>query len=257
MKKAIIALLVLIGLLVAVDFGVAAAAEQQVSQRMRTELGLATDPQVRINGFPFLTQAAQGDYQQVVVNADRLTVGQLTEVSVRADLRHVRIGLAELLGGGQRTVRIDEAEGTVRINADDLERQLPGVTDLRIEPVNPADPERRPPGVAESSAVRLLGKVSLLGQQLDVAATASMQLDGRTVLIVPSDFEVTGIGSTAELPPTAAAGAQRPVHGPAEHGEPAVHGHPDYPQGRGRRARGVRHRAGPGDQRQRRAPTGQ
>ncbi len=200
MKKAIIALLVLIGLLVAVDFGVAAAAEQQVSQRMRTELGLATDPQVRINGFPFLTQAAQGDYQQVVVNADRLTVGPLTEVSVRADLHHVRIGLAELLGGGQRTVRIDEAEGTVRINADDLERQLPGVTDLRIEPVNPADPERRPPGVAESSAVRLLGKVSLLGQQLDVAATASMQLDGRTVLIVPSDFEVTGIGSTAELP---------------------------------------------------------
>ena len=201
MKKAIIALLVLVGLLVAVDFGVAAAAEQQVSKRMRSELGLSTDPAVRINGFPFLTQAAQGDYQEVVVNADRLTVGPLTEVSVRAELHNVRIPLSELLGSGQRTLRIDEAEGTVRINGDDLERQLPGVTDLRIEPVNTADPTRRPPGVDESSAVRLLGKVSLLGQRVDVSAIASMRLDGRTVLIVPRDFEVTGIGSTTELPP--------------------------------------------------------
>ncbi len=200
MKKAIIALLVLIGLLVAVDFGVAAAAEQQVSKRMRSELGLSSDPEVRINGFPFLTQAAQGDYQEVDVTADRLTVGPLTEVSVRAQLRHVRIPLSELLGSGQRTLRIDEAEGTVWINAGDLERQLPGVTDLWVEPVDIVNPERRPPDVEESSAIRLFGKVSLLGQQYDAAVIASLRLDGRTVLIVPRDFEVTGFGSTAALP---------------------------------------------------------
>jgi LmeA-like phospholipid-binding len=199
-KKAIIALLVLVGLLVAVDFGVAAAAEQQVSKRMRTELGLTSDPAVRFNGFPFLAQAAQGDYQDVVVTADRLTVGPLTDVSVRAELWHVRIPLGELLGSGQRTLRIDEAEGIVRIKADDLKRQLPGVTDLRIEPVDVADPKRRSPDVEESSSIRLLGKVSLLGQRLDVAAVGALRLDGRTVLIVPRDFEVTGIGNTADLP---------------------------------------------------------
>jgi hypothetical protein len=198
-KKAIIALLVLVGVLVAIDFGVAAAAEQQVSKRMRSELGLSSDPSVRINGFPFLTQALQGDYQEVVVNADRLMVGPLTEVSVLAELRHVRIPLSELLGSGPRTLRIDEAEGTVRINAKDLERQLPGVSDLRIEPVDTTDPERRAPGIT-SPAIRMYGTVTLLGARYDVAVTASLRLDGRTVLIVPRDLEVNGIGGTAALP---------------------------------------------------------
>lgn len=200
MRKAIIALLVLVGLLVAADFGVAAAAEQQVSKRMRAELGLTNDPAVRINGFPFVAQAASGDYPDVVITADRLTVGPFTEVSVRAELTHVRAGLGELLGSGPRTLRIDEASGTVRVNAADLGRQLPGVTQLRIEPVSSASVSGLIPELDPDNAVRLLGTVTLLGQRFDVSLLAVMQLDGTVVQIVPREFEVGGIGRSAQLP---------------------------------------------------------
>lgn len=200
MRKAIIALLVLAGLMVAADFGIAAAAEQQVSKRMRAELGLTTDPAVRVNGFPFVLQAASGVYPDVVITADRLAVGPLTEVSVRAELRNVRAGLGELLGSGPRTLRIDEASGTVRVNAADLGRQLPGVTQLRIEPVSSAAVSGLIPEIDPESAVRLLGTVTVLGQRFDVTLLAVMQLDGTVVQIVPREFEVGGIGSSAELP---------------------------------------------------------
>jgi hypothetical protein len=199
-KTAIIAVLVLVGVLVAADFGIAAAAEQQVSKRMRSELGLANDPDVWIDGFPFLTQALAGDYQNVVVTADRLKVGPLTEVSVRAELHHARVGLSELLGSGPRTVRIDEAEGTVRINADDLATQLPGVTDLRVESVDKKSLKDKPADIDPDTAVRLIGTVHVLGQSYDATVLAVTQLDGRVVRIVPRDFEISGVDSMAELP---------------------------------------------------------
>jgi len=71
MKRMVIALLVLVGLLVAADFGAAASAESAVSRQMREQLGLVDDPSVRINGFPFLTQAAAGRYRSVDVSALR------------------------------------------------------------------------------------------------------------------------------------------------------------------------------------------
>jgi hypothetical protein len=133
MRRLIIALLVLAGLLVAADFGSAALAESAVSRQMRSQLDLADDPAVRINGFPFLTQAVAGRYSSVNVDASRIEVGQLQELSVTAQLRDVDAPLSMLLGSGEKTLRVREVEGTVRVPAKDVERLVPGVQDLRIE----------------------------------------------------------------------------------------------------------------------------
>ena len=89
MRRLVIALLVLIGILVVADFGAAALAESAVSRQMRSQLSLADDPSVRINGFPFLTQAVSGQYSSVDVAAQRISVGQLQELGVRTQLRNV------------------------------------------------------------------------------------------------------------------------------------------------------------------------
>lgn len=196
MKRLIVGLIVLVGLLVAVDFGAAALAESAVARQMREQIGLADDPDVRINGFPFVTQAIAGRYGSIDVVADRLRVGQLEEVEVTAELRDVDAPLSEVLGSGPRSLRVAEAEGTVRVGADDLERLIGEVTRLRIETLDETALEQAVEDGADSSvaeldpdtSARIVGTVELLGQKREVAVIVAMELDdGGTVRIVPRD----------------------------------------------------------------------
>jgi hypothetical protein len=200
MRRLVIALLVLVGLFVAVDFGAAALAESAVSRQMREQIGLVDDPAVRINGFPFLTQALSGEYRSVDVTASRITVGELQEVSITAQLRDVTAPLSMLLGSGQKTLRVDEAEGTVRIPAEDLERLVPGIEDLRVENIDEDALEQAvEDGGAQSltridpdSAARLVGTSSLLGQETEVSVIAVLELVDGDAQIVPRDIRLGG-----------------------------------------------------------------
>lgn len=212
MRRLVIALLVLAGLLVAADFGSAALAESAVSRQMRSQLGLADDPAVRINGFPFLTQAISGTYSSVDVDANRISVGDLKELSVSAQLRDVDAPLAMLLGSGAKTLKVREAEGTVRVPAGDLERLVPGVADLRIETLDrnalqQAAEDGDDPALADldpERTVRLVGTGSLPeslpvslpglsgGDEIEVTVIASLGLAEGRIRIEPRNVELGG-----------------------------------------------------------------
>ena len=205
MRRLVIALLVLIGVLLVADFGAAALAESAVSRQMRAQLALADDPSVRINGFPFLTQAVAGEYRSVDVDAQRISLGQLRELGVRAQLRDVEAPLPMLLGSGEKTLQVRAAEGTVRIPANDVQRLVPGVTKLRIETVDEGALERAIDDGADVSvgdldpdkAVRLVGTGSLLGQQAEIAVIAELQLADGQIRIVPRDIRLSTPGAPA------------------------------------------------------------
>nr|WP_239028718.1 DUF2993 domain-containing protein [Pseudonocardia acidicola] len=206
----VIALLVLVGVLLAVDYGAAAAAESAVSKQMRQQLGLADDPSVRINGFPFLTQAISGDYSSVDITADRIRIGQLQDVQVRSQLRDVQAPLSELLGSGPRTLRVQNAEGTLRISADDLAR-LSGVDKLQIQNIDEQALQQAVKdggdtslaSIDPDSAARLVGTTRVLGQDMQVSVIAVLQLSGRQIQVVPRDIRVGQPGSATPqaLPP--------------------------------------------------------
>jgi hypothetical protein len=212
MRRLVIALLVLAGMLVAADFGAAALAESAVSRQMRAQLDLADDPSVRINGFPFLTQAVAGRYSSVNVDASRIEVGQLQELSVTAQLRDVDAPLSMLLGSGEKTLRVREVEGTVRVPATDVERLVPGVADLRIETLDADALEQiaedaENPELAEldpERTVRLVGTSALLGEEAEVAIVASLELVEGQIRISPRNVELGG-----ENAPEIPAGTQR------------------------------------------------
>lgn len=220
MKRIVIGLVVAIVLLVAADFASASAAEYQVATRMREQLALPDTPAVKINGFPFITQALAGDYRQIDVSAERLTVGPLRAVGVRTELYHVRAPLGELLGGSLRTIRVDDAKGTVQITKDDLMRQMPGVTKLAVGPVDQgaldaalanssaAAPGSSVDGITPDQAVRMVATTSVLGQKTEVSAIAVLQLVGRQIQISPRDIRI-GTGSQAKQLPAAAQSALR------------------------------------------------
>ncbi|WP_219417607.1 LmeA family phospholipid-binding protein [Pseudonocardia nigra] len=205
MRRLVIGLLVLVGLFVAVDFGAAALAESAVSRQMREQIGLVDDPAVRINGFPFLTQALSGEYSSVDVQASRIRVGELQDVSITAQLRDVTAPLSMLLASGPKTLQVDEAEGTVRIPAEDLERQVPGIDDLRVETIDEdaleqAVDDGADPSLAQidpDTAARLVGTSSLLGQDVEVSVIAVLELVDGAAQIVPRDIRLGGSDAPA------------------------------------------------------------
>lgn len=190
MKKAAIVLVVLVGLLVAADFGTAAIAEYQVSKRLRGNLNLPTDPAVRINGFPFLLQAFAGDYRDVDVTADGVAVARLSNLGIDATLHHVRVPFSALVSGSVRTVRIDDVVGRVRIRTAELKRLI-DVEDLAVDKVS--DRDRTAAGrPVPANAVKLTGTVDLLGQRTGVLVIASLGLAGGQVQIQAHTVRVQG-----------------------------------------------------------------
>lgn len=216
MRRLVIGLLVVVGLLVVADFGAAALAESAVSRQMRSQLALADDPSVRINGFPFLTQAVSGEYSSVDVDAQRITLGQLRELGVRAQLRDVQAPLPMLLGSGPKTLQVRAAEGTVRVPANDVQRLLPGVEKLRIETVDDGALETAIDDGGDVSlgdidpddAVRLVGTSPLLGTNTEVAVIATLELVDGKIRIAPRDIRVSGQNAPA-LPAAARQSLQR------------------------------------------------
>jgi hypothetical protein len=173
---------------------------------MRSQLGLADDPSVRINGFPFLTQAAAGEYSSVDVDAAHIAVGELRDLTVRAQMRDVSAPLPMLLGSGPKSLQVQVAEGSVRIPADSLQRLLPGVEKLRIETVDENALEQAADNggdlaiadIDPNQVVRLVGTTSLL-QESEVSVLAELELTDGQIRIVPRDIRL-GASNSPTIP---------------------------------------------------------
>jgi len=196
-RRTLAVVIVLVALLVGADYAAAALTESAVSRQMRTELSLVDDPSVRINGFPFLTQALAGRYRSVDVTADHVPVGPLRDVQVRTQLRDVTAPLSQLLGGS-RTVAVREAEGTVRIGAPDIERLLPGVDKLYVDGIDANGLQKAVDDGADrallqvdpTTAARLGGTVNVLGTNQQANIIAELQLAAGQAQIVPRDVRL-------------------------------------------------------------------
>jgi hypothetical protein len=104
----IIVLIVLIALLVAVDFAARAFAENKAASEIQQQ-GFPKKPNVDIEGFPFLTQVAAKDFQDIQISSSNVTEGPLDIASIDATLKNVHINGA--FSGGT----IDSLNGTATI----------------------------------------------------------------------------------------------------------------------------------------------
>ena len=215
MRRLIIAVVVLVGLLVLADFGTATAAEYAVSKQMRERLSLPEDPSVRINGPSFLVQALAGVYPSVDVSLEKLQVGPLHNVEVRATLHDVRAGLGDLINGSSR-FRVDDTEGVVAVGASDLLRMTPQVSKLGIQNVDAnaidaavldgADPTLR--DVDPRTAARFVVTTKVAGQDEEVGVLAVLVITGDDqIRIIPRD--VRPLDDTAADLPSATRSALR------------------------------------------------
>ncbi len=206
MRKLIVVVLVIRGLIVAADFGAAAAAEYQLAKQVREQFGLSSDPSVRINGFPFLTQALAGRYSAIDIQATGLPVDPLRDVAVEATLHDVDAPLSGVTSGDLHSVQVAQVTGRVRIKDSDIGRTI-GIEDLRIQqpsaqeisevlPAGTQSPGGSTPGESapgESTPGESTPSEPAPGEQAPVRVVATTDLAGlRAEIIGIGVIELTG-----------------------------------------------------------------
>lgn len=171
---ALVALVVLVGVLVLVDVGAATYTEQRISRTLRESQRLPTDPSVSVAGFPFLTQLVDGRYERVDIEAADVPAPDLGPVSVSATLRDVAVPASQVLSGSISSFTAGEVSTEVRVPATTLGQRL-DVPDLQITPAGPGPAA----GPGASGAV-LTGTASagILRQVVSVQAELSVARDG-------------------------------------------------------------------------------
>ena len=115
MRRLLITLLVLLGLLVAADFGLRYYATRQVGEAVATRLQLATAPDVTVSGFPFLLQAINGRYDTISAQLPAQQLGGVDGVAVSVDLIGVKLPLSDALKGNLDAMTADSSQVRLQI----------------------------------------------------------------------------------------------------------------------------------------------
>ena len=179
MRALMIAVLVLLGLAVAADRVLVVLTEDQLASAIQSEGQLPAEPDISIEGFPFLTQAINGRYDSVRVGVDVEALGLPPGATADIQLVGAQVPLSSVFSGSISSVPVEKVLGTVTFPFDYIGEQLGGATVTR-----------------DGSGLRVETTVSLLGQDFRVAATAELALVGREVALTASNVE----GFGADLP---------------------------------------------------------
>ena len=175
MKRALLVfLLLVVALAVVADRAVEQVAEGVVARQLEAEIG--TQPSVEVGGFPFLTQALRGRYEQITVDAPSLRSGEVTVQDFQATLTGTQVPLSEVLNGSLSEVPVERLRGSGLVPWSTLEDASDGR--LSLEPAG--------------DQVRVSGSVSALGQSVEGSALATASVDGSDVRLQAGDVTVDG-----------------------------------------------------------------
>ena len=180
MRALLVVVLLLAGLTVLADRVAVGIAEDRVADQLAGKGGLVGTPDVDIAGFPFLTQAVRGRYDDVRIALDAAELGQPAGTRADVSLRGVHVPLKAALAGSVTEVPVDRVDGTATLSYDLLAAELAG--DATLE--------------REGDGLRVSRTVEVLGTSLPVTAAGTVALDGNQLVI---DVE-RAAGAGVELP---------------------------------------------------------
>jgi hypothetical protein len=179
-KVLLVVVAVLLGLALLVDRVAVGIAEDRVGQELATKGGLQGTPEVDITGFPFLTQALGGRYDEVRISLTAAQLGQPEGTRADVALHGVEVPLSAVLAGSVREVPVERVDGTATLSYELLATGLGADTTL----------------AREGDGLRITRTVELLGQTVPLTAVGQATLDGSEVVI---DVEQAS-GAGVELP---------------------------------------------------------
>jgi hypothetical protein len=182
-KALLVVLALVLGLLVLGDRVAVGFAEGQVATQLAEKGGLQGAPEVDITGFPFLTQAVGGRYDEVRIALTAAQLGQPEGTRADVALRGVEVPLSSVLAGSVQEVPVESIDGTATLSYELLSAQLGGDTTLR----------------REGDAIRITKTVDVLGQTLPLTATGTVTLEGNDLVIDVANASGAGVEIPAFL----------------------------------------------------------
>jgi hypothetical protein len=177
LRALIVVLVLLLGLAVLADRVAHGMAEDRVAAELMEKGGLQGSPEVEIAGFPFLTQALGGRYDDVRISATAEELGQPAGTRADIALHGVEVPLSSVLSGSVGEVPVERIDGTATLSYDLLAAQLGGDTTLR----------------REGDGLRISKTVELLGQTIPLTATGTVTLDGNDLVVDVANATGAGV----------------------------------------------------------------
>lgn len=124
MRKLLFVLIVVGGLLVAADFVARSLVAEKLAARTKANLGLEQEPDVDLEGFPFVTQVVAGELDGVNLALEDISEQDVTLSELTLDLHEVRFSLEDLMDQGGGRVRVSASDGRAELDQADLSRAL-------------------------------------------------------------------------------------------------------------------------------------
>jgi hypothetical protein len=176
-RRLVVVLLVVVGLLVVADRVALHLAERAVADQARTSAGLSTTPKVTAHGFPFLTQVLRGRYDRIDVELTDLDRGGVRMQELDATLREVKVPLGEALGGKVDSIPVGSLDATALVTYAELAHRS-GIVGVSMQP--------------EGDKVRVTGRVSFLGQTVRASALSRVSLRNGRIALKAVSFTILG-----------------------------------------------------------------
>lgn len=173
-------LLVVAGLLVVADRVAAWYAGQRISDEVKQEVAAreisSDEPDVRVGGFPFLTQVLSGEYESITITMRNVEGGgvrlpelDITAAGVRADLQTIR--------SGQGEARADQVTGTATVGYSTV-AALTNQPGLQLS--------------GQDGQLRVRLPVEILGEEVTLVGTAQVRVDRNRIRVSVSDLDDEG-----------------------------------------------------------------
>jgi hypothetical protein len=195
----LVLVLLLAGVLVAADRGAAWYAERRLATQAadwaaRSGARAGTQPEARVEGFPFLDQVARGRYDGVVITVRNVGTGGLIASRLDLHLIGVHLPLSDLTAGNLSGARADRVTATARIPLAEFQTALGprGVT-LRVQ----------------GGRLRVEVPFEIAGYKSTVSGLANVEADGGKLRLRLSDLTAAG----SDLPQSAADAISRELAG--------------------------------------------
>jgi hypothetical protein len=180
MRKVLLVLLILvIGGVIAADRIGVRIAEDQIAKQVAAQYDLPQRPEVEIHGFPFLTQAIGGEYQQVDVAIGDWTQAGVTVRDVTVQMRQIGAPLSDITSGNVNNVTVQTATATAVIPYEVLQQRAPDQVE-RIEPKG------------DDLQVGLSGQLG--GVPLSGTAVVSVKATSKGIAVTPISASPRGTG---------------------------------------------------------------
>ncbi|GAA4609577.1 DUF2993 domain-containing protein [Actinoallomurus liliacearum] len=180
MRKAFVICLILLivfgGIAIAGDIIGRRVAQNEIAKNVASQYQLDHTPDVSIKGFPFLTQAIDGRYDEIDIKVGDVTEQGVHLTGTTVALKGVTAPMSDAMHGDSSKMVADSATSTATVGYDDVNKSAPH--DMKVS--------------AAGSDLLVRGPYTVLGVTQTVTATVTVQPAGRGVRVVPQSVKAGG-----------------------------------------------------------------